>query len=211
MIKKLFVLIAVVVSLTFGFAGANAGEAVVTQKQMASNFPYEKGVWELQGLVGYYWDLGIYGGEPHFDYALESLRIGYMVTGPTFSGWCRGNFEFLLEGIGGEFTSGPASYLVGGNLLFRWNFVQVQNPKWVPYIQIGGGGLYHDADTGAQKILGSNVEAMLHAGIGVRYHLNDKWAIDGEFGYRHISNASTTEHNLGLNSLGGQVGVSYFF
>jgi hypothetical protein len=45
----------------------------------------------------------------------------------------------------------------------------------------------------------------------MRYHLNKRWSIDGELGYRHISNASSCEHNHGLNSLGGQFGLSYFF
>src|SRR5437868_231158 len=75
--------------------------------------------------------------------------------------------------MGGEFFEGPASYLIGGNLLVRWNFVQGPNPKWVPYIQIGGGSLYHDADTDAQDILGSNIEAMAVGGLGLRYHLNE--------------------------------------
>src|SRR5437868_10242981 len=79
--------------------------------------------------------------------------------------------------MGGEFFEGPASYLIGGNLLVRWNFVQGPNPKWVPYIQIGGGSLYHDADTDAQDVLGSNVEAMAVGGLGLRYHLNEKWAV----------------------------------
>jgi hypothetical protein len=73
---------------------------------------------------------------------------------------------------------------------------------------------YHDArhaDTIHQSILASNIEAMLNAGLGLRYHLNHRWAVDGEFGYRHVSDANTTEHNLGLNSLGGQLGLSYFF
>ena len=66
--------------------------------------------------------------------------MGYVVTDLTGGGLFRGNFEFLLEAMSGEFFEGPASYLVGGNLLLRWSFVQNPNPKWIPYIQIGGGG-----------------------------------------------------------------------
>ncbi len=63
--------------------------------------------------------------------------------------------------------------------------MQNPNPKWLPYIQIGGGGLYH-ANTGAQDVLGSNIEAMLIGGLGLRYHLNEKWAVTEELTYRHI-------------------------
>jgi hypothetical protein len=165
-------------------------------------------------MAGAYWDLDIYNDQPTFDYVLESLRIGYMIINPTGHGLWHGNLEVLLDASGGEFFRGPADYLVGGNVLLRWNFLQVPKPKWVPYFQLGAGVLYHDArdvDTRPQAVLGSNFEAMLHAGIGIRYHLNRTWSIDGELGYRHISNASSTTHNLGLNSLGGQLGLSYFF
>jgi len=52
---------------------------------------------------------------------------------------------------------------------------------------------------------------MAVGGVGLRYHLNEKWAIAAEVTYRHISNARATERNRGLNSVGGQLGVSYFF
>jgi hypothetical protein len=176
--------------------------------------PYHAGDWEIQAMAGPYWDLELYSDQPTFDYVLESLGIGYMIINPTGHGPWRGNLELLLDASGGEFFRGPANYLVGGNVLLRWNFVQVPQPKWIPYFQLGAGGLYHDAravDTRTQSVLGSNVEAMLHGGFGLRYHLTKRWSIDGEFGYRHISNASTTAYNRGLNSLGGNLGLSYFY
>src|SRR2546430_14202920 len=87
MIKKLIPLIAVIVSLTSGLASANAGERVVVgTKQVVSNWPYEKGAWELQGLVGYYWDLGIYGGGAPLDHPPASPRTGGMRPGPPACG-----------------------------------------------------------------------------------------------------------------------------
>jgi hypothetical protein len=184
--------------------------------ESASESSYHRGGWEFQAMAGPFLDLKfeLPDHQPAFDYVLESLRIGYMLTNPAGSGPWHGNLQLLLETLGGEFFRGPANYLVGGDLLLRWNFVQVSHPRWVPYFQIGGGSVYHDAqsvNTRAQAILGSNVEAMLHAGSGMRYHLNEKWSIDGEFGYRHISNADATDHNRGLNSLGGQIGLGYLF
>ena len=214
MMKKLIFLAPAICCVATGALNANAGGVVMrpAKEITISNFPYEKGAWEVQLLAGAFWDPGLYGdSRPRFDYALQSLRLGYVVTDLTGGGLFRGDLEFLLEAMGGQFFEGPASYLIGGNLLVRWNFVHGPNPKWVPYIQIGGGGLYHDADTGAQDVLGSNIEAMAVGGLGLRYHLNEKWAIAAEVTYRHISNAGTTERNRGLNSAGGQLGVSYFF
>ena len=194
---------------------ANAGPiggSTVAESEFES--PYHAGGWEIQIMAGPYWDLEVYSDQPTFDYVLESLRIGYMIINPAGHELWRGNLELLLDASGGQFFRGPANYLMGGNVLLRWNLVQVSHPKWVPYLQIGAGGLYHDArnvDTRAQAILGSNVEAMLQASLGMRYYLNKRWSIDGEWGYRHISNANTSAHNRGLNSLGGQLGLSYFF
>jgi lipid A 3-O-deacylase len=212
MLKKIIFLAPAICCIATGALNANAGVEMRSSEAVTiSNFPYEKGAWESQLLAGAFWDPGLYDKRPRFDYALQSVRLGYVVTDLTGGGLFRGNLEFLLEAMGGEFFEGPASYLVGSNLLLRWNFVQNPNPKWIPYIQIGGGGLYHDANTGAQDVLGSNIEAMLIGGLGLRYHLNEKWAVTEEVTYRHISNASTTEGNRGLNSAGGQLGVSYFF
>jgi opacity protein-like surface antigen len=212
---KMLSTLAAVLCVAASAINANAGTVSLNSSKeiKLTDFPYEKGDWEVQGLAGAFWDLGIYSGQPKFDYALESIRLGYMVTGIVGNGCLRGNFEVLVEAMGGEFWKGPANYLVGGNLLFRWNFVQGPNAKLVPYVQIGGGGLYHDAntDSSVQKILGGNVEAMLTGGLGLRYHLNENWALDVEASYRHISDAGTTAHNLGLNSIGAQVGLSYFF
>jgi lipid A 3-O-deacylase len=212
MLTKIIFLAPAICCIATGALNANAGVVMRSSEAVTiSNFPYEKGAWEDQLLAGAFWDPGLYDKRPRFDYALQSVRLGYVVTDLTGGGLFRGNFEFLLEAMSGEFFEGPASYLVGGNLILRWNFMQNPNPKWIPYIQIGGGGLYHDANTGAQDVLGSNIEAMLIGGLGLRYHLNEKWAVTEEVTYRHISNASTTEGNRGLNSAGGQLGVSYFF
>ena len=213
MTKKITVLTVLALCFAGGVSSAKAGTvAMRSSKEIAlSNFPYEKGAFEFQALAGGFADLGIFSNQPRLDYALQSLRIGYMVTDPVFEGWCRGNFEFLLEASGGEFFSGPATYLVAGGIILRWNFVQHPGQKLVPYVQIGGAAVYHDADTSAQFLLGGNIEAFLQGGVGLRYHFNDNWALAVEAGYRHISNASTTQHNLGLNSVGGQIGFSYFF
>lgn len=194
---------------------ANAGPVGAARTtETESESPYHAAGWELQLMAGPFWDLEVYSDQPTFDYVLESLRIGYMLIGPRGHGLVRGNLELLLDASGGEFFRGPVNYLVGGNVILRWNFLQVDRPRWVPYFQIGAGGLAHDArnvDTRPQATLGSNVEAMLHAALGMRYHLAERWTIDGEVGYRHISNANTSAHNRGLNSVGGQLGLSYFF
>jgi hypothetical protein len=200
------------IAALFSANGGPVGTA--TTAQTAFESPYHTGGWEIQAMAGPFLDLEVYSDQPTFDYVLESLRLGYMITGPCGHGLWRGNLELLLDASGGEFWRGPVNYLIGGNVLLRWNFLQATQPRWVPYFQLGAGGLAHDGrdvDTRHQATLGSNIEAMLHAGLGMRYHLTERWSIDAEAGYRHISNANTSSHNRGLNSLGGQFGLSYFF
>jgi lipid A 3-O-deacylase PagL len=211
-LTRLAAALACLAAINFKANAGPVGATITAQSEFES--PYHAGGWEIQAVAGPFWDLEVYSDQPTFDYVLESLRIGYMITGARGHGWSRGNLELLLDASGGQFFRGPVNYLIGGNVLLRWNFLQVAHPKWVPYFQLGAGGLAHDArdvDTRAQATLGSNVEAMLHADLGTRYHITEKWSIDGEVGYRHISNANTSAHNRGLNSLGGQFGLSYFF
>ena len=47
--------------------------------------------------------------------------------------------------------------------------------------------------------------------IGARYLFSDRCAAFIEGGWRHVSNAGIASRNLGLNSLGGLIGVSLFY
>jgi Lipid A 3-O-deacylase (PagL) len=46
--------------------------------------------------------------------------------------------------------------------------------------------------------------------MDLRYHLNDHWHLEGGINFTHISNADYHQPNLGVNMLGGHVGVRYF-
>ena len=82
----------------------------------------------------------------------------------------------------------------------------------MPYISGGGGGVYCDAyHEHPQRALGSPFEFDLEANVGLRYRLTEHVSLDAEVDYRHISNADTADRNLGVNSIGGVVGMSYTF
>jgi opacity protein-like surface antigen len=134
-----------------------------------------------------------------------------MLTNIKYSGWLRGNYEVLLEGFIGPFYQGPGTLLGGFTIQGRYNFVQPGN-RWIPYLQLGLGGLYNDAFHHREQIeIGSGPEFNLQTGAGMIYFLNRNWAVVGEFGYRHISDAETSTRNTGVNSLGGLFGFSYYF
>jgi len=96
-------------------------------------------------------------------------------------------------------------------VVLRYNFVQPDS-KWVPYVQIGGGAVYNDIyKDRSQRLTGQAWEIQASAAIGVRYLLNDRWSVNLEGGYRHISNAGMDDRNVGLNSLGGGIGLCRHF
>ena len=194
---------------------AKAGD--VSAKEMStpvleSDYPYQKGGMELDGLAGLYASItGTPVGHPAFDYELQTLRIGYMLTNIHYTGVLRGNTEFLFEVFGGPVYQGPGNYLAGGAFQLRYNFVQPR-AKLIPYVQLGLGALYSDAQTNHKQIeLGSPGEFTEQIGFGLNYLFWTHWAASFELGFRHISDAGITHRNTGVNSLGGLCGLSYFF
>jgi opacity protein-like surface antigen len=174
--------------------------------------PFERGVWELEGGAGEFGSFATSTAKwETINYQLEDLRVEWMYDSPRHAGWLRGNNEFLLEAFGGPVTKGPGSYLVGGSPLWRYNFVQ-PGARLVPYIQLGMGALYNNIyRSREQSEIGQGFEFALQGGIGLKYLINDRWAISAEVAYRHISNGGMTARNQGLNSIGGLLLVSYIF
>jgi opacity protein-like surface antigen len=71
-----------------------------------------------------------------------------------------------------------------------------------------GTNIYKDQK---QQEIGEGFNFALQAGIGLKYLINDRWSVSLEVDYRHVSDAGMTERNMGLNSLGGLLLVSYAF
>jgi lipid A 3-O-deacylase len=173
--------------------------------------PFDRGTWEFESGAGFFGSFSTSAPRPTINYQLNDLRLGWMYDSPRRSGWLRGNSEFLLEALAGPVTKGPGTYLAGGSLIYRYNFIQ-PGSRWVPYFQIQAGALGNNIYRGsAQREVGEGFEFILGAGPGIKYMINDQWSVAAEAGYRHISDANLSQRNEGLNSLGGQLQVSYRF
>ena len=176
---------------------------------------FVRGTHSLEGLVGYYTsvDTTIPGpvGRPSLQTALAIFRYGWMLNDQR-QGLFFGNEEFLLEGFAGPITHGPGSFLAGGTLLLRHNFVIGRRPVVVPYFQIGAGLVGSDASSDhSQFSIGLPVEFNLQSSLGARWRLNRTWSINTEFNYRHISNAGLSSRNGGYDLVGGLLGLSRMF
>lgn len=173
---------------------------------------FAKGSREFQNVTGvfYFFDRGDNDG-PSIDLAVESLRLGVMLTNPRGSGFFAGNYELLGEVFGGGIFHGPGNVEAGATLIFRYNFIQPR-ARIVPYMQIGGGGIYTDiSETKSRGLVSLPFEFNLQGSGGLRFLVGHRSAILLEAGYRHISNATIKQPNRGVDSVGGTLGFGFFF
>ena len=173
---------------------------------------FAKGALELENVAGAFWFFDR-GDDPHstLDLAVDSLRLGVMLSDPHGTGFFAGNSEFLGEVFGGPIFQGAGSVHAGATLIIRYNFFR-PGARVIPYFQIGGGGVYTDiSEKGSDGLVSLPVEFNLQGGFGLRFMLNKQWSLLLEGGYRHISNASIKLPNGGVDQFGGQLGFGVFF
>ena len=176
--------------------------------------PFTAGQCDLQVMAGMYNRSGLGPGGPPFDYVPIAFRFGYMVTSPLFDQtWARGNVEALLEAQYSPVIKEFGHYIVGPDLIFRYNFVQPECPL-VPYIQGGAGFVFTDGykwPSPYQRLIGEQFEFLLRAEFGIRFMVTECVSLDAEAGFQHISNARLAPRNAGVNNVGVTVGLTYFF
>ena len=195
------------------FAGSDAGKSTVVPVVIQD--PLSKGVTEIELLGGYFHSPVTTGGghRPQFDYSGGDLRLGIILSPFLFdhSSLFRGNIELLGDALIYDAVKGPGNYLAGGSILGRYNFIQ-PGSRIIPYLQLGAGGLHSDAaEVPSQRLIGSNFEFVLEADLGARILLNDRWSLLVAGGFQHISNADTAARNVGVNALGGRIGVGWIY
>jgi hypothetical protein len=211
-LRRILPFLCLVSAAASAFAGPDEGKATVPAVIIQD--PLSKGVTEIELLGGYFHSPVTTGGghRPEFDYAGGDLRYGIVLSPILFDhSLIRGNIEFLIDGFADGVTDGSGTYLTGGSLLFRYNFFHAGS-RFIPYFQLGGGGLHSDAaEDPTQRIIGSDFEFLLQADLGARVLLNDRWSLLVEGGFQHISNADTAARNVGVNALGGGIGLGWIY
>jgi opacity protein-like surface antigen len=145
---------------------------------------------------------------PSIDYTFTSVQLGYMLGDAKGSGLLRGNFELAGEGFGSAVTKGDGSYIAGGTLWLRYNFVHSTSARLVPFAEAGAGMVSTDLN---REIVGQPFNFNLDLGLGTRYFIARNWALNLEYRYQHISNADTAKNNMGINACGPFLGISCFF
>ena len=174
--------------------------------------PFSRGVHELELGGAHHFSLGKSSQKhPKLNDASVQLRYGWMLSSAPNSGLFAGNWEAIAGFAGCAITDGPGSFLFDAVALLRRNFATTTS-TFAPYFQLGAGGTYSDASgQREQRLIGSELSFNLQSALGLKLVTGKRSALFIEGGYRHISNANTAPRNLGLNSIGIQLGFSRFF
>jgi hypothetical protein len=180
--------------------------------QVSLGDPFSQGNVELEFLGGGE-SSSLFPGarRPKITFLEGDVRVGMIISHTIGCSFYRGNFEILLDGFAAGITDGPGSWLVGGRVFGRYNFTQ-PGARVVPYLQVSGGALGNDIYRDhTQKIIGGGFEFTTAVSAGLRFLISRHFGLLLEGGYQHISNADIYPRNAGLNTLGAQAGLFYFF
>jgi len=148
-----------------------------------------------------------FGGQQVHDLALVSLSYGHML-GNVVGGdhWYRGNWEARAELFSGAQFSPTAVPLVGLTPHLRYNFAT--GTRWVPFADLGAGVTASGIGPPDQS---GTFEFNLQANLGTYWFVREDLALTCEVGYLHFSCAGLHDPNLGVNTIKGMVGLTWFF
>jgi lipid A 3-O-deacylase len=168
---------------------------------------FRSGVESVSIALGSGGGVQILGGRQSHDLALISLSYGQMIGPVVGEGhWYRGNWELRGELFSGAQFSPSTESLVGLTPHLRYNFAT--GSRWIPYADIGAGV---SATSIGPPDLSGTFEFNLQAATGVQWFIRDNLALGLEARYLHMSCAGIHPPNLGLNTVNGMVGISWFF
>lgn len=169
---------------------------------------FQSGTWHLGVMTGGTDTVKIFANRaPDVQFVPLFFQVGYTVTDVHGPFPVRGSLEVIFEPTL-LFVAHPETEVGGGaNLLFRYNFVT--GTRWVPFFELGVGII--DVDLHVPRDLNSEFNFTILGGPGLNYFLTDNLALVGQVGLHHISNAHRKSPNVGVNSVMGLLGVSYYF
>ena len=164
-----------------------------------------KGGWNIGVWTG--GGSGVSGSTKDTHLWLTGARFGKVLTQERGTGAFRGHLEYVVEAIP-AFLVFQDSTVYGFDftpLLFKWNFTASQ--RWTPYFEVGAGMLL-TADDVPEKTYPLNFTPQ--AAFGMHIPTARKQAFTIAVKYMHISNASLSDPNPGINSMQVFVGYNWF-
>jgi len=172
-------------------------------KDIIANSPYEIGV-----LAGYGWAMDRLPQETQIEHAVImpafSIPLVRREVGPSI---LKGIVQYQCEPVLGQITKPNGRMEFGLSFAgFKYNFTSL-NSRWSPYSNFGFGMIYEPI---GHHVQGTNLNFILQTGVGLQYFLDEKNALNVQYRYRHISNATMELPNSSINSSFVLVGYSFF-
>lgn len=212
--KRILLPLAVIfmfVSFTLSAAGVHAQE---TDQGETQSFPITK----YEDTLSNSMSIGIQAGYGDKAWDNNHFRLNTALLQPYFTlpvtnvimrDWItRGVLEYKLEVPLGLITTLHYSALAGLSPLgFRYDFTGLKN-RLVPYTSLSLGMVYLDVP---REVQGTKYNFIINAALGAQYFITDKWTINAECRFLHLSNAGIKEPNRGQNYILGLVGISRYF
>ena len=172
---------------------------------------WRRGQWSVSNLTGAtFVNFGPFWNTP-FGMVLDLVRLNCVWNPPRPNRFVAGSFEGVMELDTMPVVNGPASNVIGGSLLLRYNYRTDNLRRLGIYFQYGGGGMYTDAFLHHSPVLSSGFEFIIQWGLGARLMLDKGWAWNTECNFYHFSNSGMVLPNVSVNQLGVVSGLTYYF
>jgi hypothetical protein len=166
--------------------------------------PLRSPVWEVGPWLGGGTGLG---NASEFKFINAGLRIGRVLTGELGSGRMRGTFEWAADIMplyevrqSLFYDAGPQQWIysfAANPVVLKYNWTG--GNKVVPYLAAEGGLLLSTKDIPQADT--SSINFMPGGAFGFYFLRGNRSAIDASIHITHISNASLSDHNPGINAI----------
>ena len=167
---------------------------------------YRRGAVVISGEGGYGAQFQVEDSFTGLEFANAGVRVGILPFGTAGPGILQGALEVGLEPIYQRYVSPVDAFYAGLAAVARYHFTSLG--RLVPYVELAGAAGGTDLRVEEQR---SSFAFLLFGGAGLSYFVTNRTAIYAGYRFQHVSNAYTSNPNVGINSNSGVVGVSYFF
>ena len=184
-------------------SSAPAAAGGLNSKEILLKSPYE-----LSFLAGYGWAMDGHDAEPRIEHAVFMPSYSILLTDKEMGrSFYRGLIQYQLEPVVGVITVPNGKAEFGLSFAgFKYNFT-AREDRWLPYSNFGFGVIYEPI---GHHVQGTDFNFIIQTGLGVQYFLDEKRAINIQYRYRHISNATIKTPNSSINSSFILLGLSFF-
>ncbi|HEY5162841.1 MAG TPA: acyloxyacyl hydrolase [Terriglobales bacterium] len=180
----------------------------------AQDNPLSKPVWEIGPWFGGGTGLG---HASEFKFINAGVRFGRVLTHEIGDGRMRGTFEWAADIMpvyeirqAQFYSTGPTKWIYGfaaNPVVLKWNWTG--GKKVVPYFAAEGGLLFSSDDVPAVKT--SSFNFLPGGAFGLYFLRNSTGAVDASVHITHISNASLSGRNPGINAtMQFRIGYTWF-